>query len=59
MLVDCRGPGKFDASKWNTSYYDYNLENPVERNTAWLLENEWTAVRFKADNPGIWIMHCE
>ena len=24
-----------------------------------VLENTWTAVRFKADNPGVWILHCE
>ncbi|GKE23711.1 putative laccase, partial [Tanacetum coccineum] len=21
-------------------------------------QNGWTAIRFKADNPGVWFMHC-
>ena len=53
----CRGVGYFDASKWQS--YRYNLKDPVYRNTMFVLEKTWTAVRFKADNPGIWILHCE
>jgi len=49
--------GQFNADKWEE--YDYNLKDPVDRNTAWLLEGGWTAIRFRTDNPGIWLMHCE
>lgn len=35
-----------------------NLENPVERDTAHLPVSGWLALRFKADNPGAWLMHC-
>ncbi|KAJ1381550.1 Multicopper oxidase, type 1 [Sesbania bispinosa] len=48
------GEGKFqpnDESK-------FNLKNPPLRNTAVLFPYGWTALRFKADNPGVWIFHC-
>lgn len=53
----CSGTGLFDVDKWEE--YDYNLKDPVDRNTGWLLEGGWTAIRFRTDNPGIWLMHCE
>uniref|UniRef100_F6H9I9 laccase n=1 Tax=Vitis vinifera TaxID=29760 RepID=F6H9I9_VITVI len=29
-----------------------------ERNTAGVPTGGWTAIRFRADNPGVWFMHC-
>ncbi|XP_010251700.1 PREDICTED: L-ascorbate oxidase-like [Nelumbo nucifera] len=48
------GDGKFtekDVSK-------FNLKNPPLRNTAVIFPYGWTALRFVADNPGVWAFHC-
>ncbi|XP_062172486.1 laccase-4-like [Alnus glutinosa] len=36
----------------------FNLVDPVERNTIGVPTGGWTAIRFRADNPGVWFMHC-
>ncbi|KAG6792770.1 hypothetical protein POTOM_001928 [Populus tomentosa] len=36
----------------------FNLADPVERNTIGVPAGGWTAIRFIADNPGVWFMHC-
>ncbi|XAR48612.1 Laccase [Bertholletia excelsa] len=36
----------------------YNLVDPPEVNTIGVPKNGWAAVRFRADNPGVWFMHC-
>ncbi|KAK1668142.1 hypothetical protein QYE76_056301 [Lolium multiflorum] len=36
----------------------YNLVDPVERNTVSVPTAGWVAVRFLANNPGVWLMHC-
>nr|CAB3478820.1 unnamed protein product [Digitaria exilis] len=36
----------------------YNLVDPVERNTISVPTAGWVALRFFADNPGVWLMHC-
>ncbi|KAF5804610.1 putative laccase [Helianthus annuus] len=36
----------------------FNLVVPVERNTVGVPTGGWTAIRFRADNPGVWFMHC-
>jgi L-ascorbate oxidase len=49
------GTGKFDI------YNDpkkYNLVNPIMKNTVPVHPLGWTALRFKADNPGVWLFHC-
>ncbi|XP_020208241.1 L-ascorbate oxidase-like [Cajanus cajan] len=48
------GEGKFKASDESK----FNLKNPPLRNTAVLFPYSWTALRFKADNPGVWAFHC-
>ncbi|XP_022756581.1 L-ascorbate oxidase-like [Durio zibethinus] len=48
------GEGKFreeDEKK-------FNLKNPPLRNTAVIFPYGWTALRFVADNPGVWAFHC-
>ncbi|KDP27046.1 hypothetical protein JCGZ_20981 [Jatropha curcas] len=37
---------------------NFNLVDPVERNTVGVPSGGWVAIRFLADNPGIWFMHC-
>ncbi|KAI8003107.1 Laccase-14 [Camellia lanceoleosa] len=36
----------------------YNLVDPPEVNTVGVPANGWAAIRFRADNPGVWFMHC-
>ncbi|KAK7840647.1 l-ascorbate oxidase [Quercus suber] len=49
------GDGKFNITKDPKSY---NLANPIMRNTVPLYPYGWTALRFRADNPGVWLFHC-
>lgn len=49
------GIGNFDPKK---DPANYNLVDPPERNTVGVPTGGWTAIRFRADNPGVWIMHC-
>ncbi|XP_021987867.1 laccase-4 [Helianthus annuus] len=37
---------------------NFNLVDPVERNTIGVPSGGWVAIRFRADNPGVWFMHC-
>ncbi|XP_073062965.1 laccase-17-like [Primulina eburnea] len=37
---------------------NFNLVDPVERNTVGVPAGGWVAIRFLADNPGVWFMHC-
>ncbi|KAH0638322.1 hypothetical protein KY290_035614 [Solanum tuberosum] len=37
---------------------NFNLVDPVERNTVGVPSGGWVAIRFRADNPGVWFMHC-
>lgn len=41
-----------------TSPLSFNLANPVRRNTISVLPSGWAAIRFVADNPGVWLFHC-
>ncbi|KAK8625026.1 hypothetical protein V6N13_089908 [Hibiscus sabdariffa] len=36
----------------------YNLVDPPERNMVGVPTCGWAAMRFRADNPGVWFMHC-
>ncbi|KAF7015240.1 hypothetical protein CFC21_029132 [Triticum aestivum] len=36
----------------------FNLVDPVERNTVNVPAGGWVAIRFLADNPVVWFMHC-
>lgn len=36
----------------------FNLRNPPLRNTAVVFPYGWTALRFVANNPGVWAFHC-
>ncbi|GKD92361.1 L-ascorbate oxidase, partial [Tanacetum coccineum] len=36
----------------------YNLVNLIKKNTVPLHPFGWTALRFVADNPGVWAFHC-
>ncbi|KAJ4838315.1 Laccase-11 [Turnera subulata] len=49
------GTGNFDPKKDPAKF---NLVDPPERNTVGVPTGGWTAIRFRADNPGVWFMHC-
>lgn len=49
------GEGKFNPLN---DPKKYNLLNPIMKNTVPLHPYGWTALRFRADNPGVWLFHC-
>ncbi|KAF9607819.1 hypothetical protein IFM89_001567 [Coptis chinensis] len=49
------GIGKFDPIN---DPKKYNLVNPIMKNTVAVHPFGWTALRFVADNPGVWAFHC-
>ncbi|CAO2204118.1 unnamed protein product [Urochloa humidicola] len=49
------GAGNFDPARDPAGY---NLVDPPERNTVGVPAGGWTAIRFRADNPGVWLLHC-
>ncbi|XP_072958831.1 laccase-10-like [Typha angustifolia] len=55
FFVVGQGFGNYDPSKDPSKF---NLVDPVERNTVGVPDGGWVAVRFLADNPGVWFMHC-
>ncbi|WMV51906.1 hypothetical protein MTR67_045291 [Solanum verrucosum] len=50
-----KGIGNFNPK---TDPNNFNLVDPVERNTIGVPSGGWVAIRFRADNPGVWFMHC-
>lgn len=54
FFVVGRGVGNYDPKKDPKSF---NLVDPVERNTVGVPAGGWTAIRFRADNPGIKIIY--
>ncbi|KAI4302415.1 hypothetical protein MLD38_038162 [Melastoma candidum] len=50
-----KGLGNFDPEN---DLKGFNLVDPVERNTIGVPTAGWTAIRFRADNPGVWFLHC-
>ncbi|KAL2898786.1 Laccase-4 [Bienertia sinuspersici] len=55
FFVVGRGVGNYDPKK---DPKKFNLVDPVERNTIGVPTGGWVALRFRADNPGVWFMHC-
>ncbi|WOL16526.1 laccase-22 [Canna indica] len=55
FFVVGRGSGNYDPT---TSPSKFNLVDPVERNTMAVPGGGWIAIRFRADNPGVWFLHC-
>ncbi|KAI6698377.1 hypothetical protein NL676_018496 [Syzygium grande] len=50
-----QGFGNFDPVE---DRKEFNLFNPVIRNTIGVPVGGWAAIRFQANNPGAWILHC-
>ncbi|VAH81362.1 unnamed protein product [Triticum turgidum subsp. durum] len=55
FYILAEGFGNYDAEK---DAAKFNLENPPQRNTVAVPVNGWAVIRFRADNPGVWLMHC-
>ncbi|KAK8563742.1 hypothetical protein V6N12_035883 [Hibiscus sabdariffa] len=55
FFVVGRGIGNFNPKKDPAKF---NLVDPAERNTVGVPSGGWVAIRFLADNPGVWFMHC-
>ncbi|KAM0064124.1 putative laccase [Helianthus debilis subsp. tardiflorus] len=50
-----QGFGNFNPSQDTARF---NLIDPPQRNTIDVPVGGWAAIRFVADNPGVWLMHC-
>ncbi|MCO5603580.1 hypothetical protein L7F22_057731 [Adiantum nelumboides] len=55
FFVVGQGFGNFNAT---TDTPNFNLVDPPSRNTVGVPSGGWAAVRFVANNPGMWFMHC-
>ncbi|MED6126915.1 Laccase-4 [Stylosanthes scabra] len=55
FFVVGKGIGNFNPNKDTKKF---NVVDPVERNTVGVPAGGWVAIRFRADNPGVWFMHC-
>ncbi|KAK4784529.1 hypothetical protein SAY86_018897 [Trapa natans] len=55
FYIIAEGFGNFNP---NTDPSKFNLVDPPMRNTVAVPVNGWAVIRFVADNPGAWIMHC-
>ncbi|KAL4197682.1 hypothetical protein AMTRI_Chr04g252320 [Amborella trichopoda] len=55
VYVVGQGFGNYDAVKDPLSF---NLLDPPNLNTVDVPVRGWAAVRFKANNPGVWFLHC-
>ncbi|XP_047311688.1 laccase-3-like [Impatiens glandulifera] len=50
-----QGFGNFNPQRDATKF---NLDDPPLRNTIDVPVGGWAVIRFVADNPGVWLMHC-
>ncbi|OVA02810.1 Multicopper oxidase [Macleaya cordata] len=55
FYILAEGFGNFNP-KTDTS--KFNLVDPPLRNTVGVPVGGWAVIRFVADNPGVWLMHC-
>ncbi|GMN47806.1 hypothetical protein TIFTF001_016970 [Ficus carica] len=53
--VLAQGFGNYDATNDSKKF---NLVNPQMRNTIAVPTGGWAVIRFQANNPGIWLVHC-
>jgi laccase len=48
----------YGTGNYNPLSANFNLEDPPYMNTIGVPAGGWAAIRLKADNPGVWFMHC-
>lgn len=57
------GPGRYNPasspmSSSAATTTTWNLDNPLRRDTFTVPAESHVVIRFRADNPGIWVLHC-
>jgi FtsP/CotA-like multicopper oxidase with cupredoxin domain len=57
------GSGMYNYNPFTTKPQDspageYNLLNPMMKDTVFVPQRGYAVIRLRADNPGIWMMHC-
>ncbi|XP_073270860.1 laccase-7-like [Primulina huaijiensis] len=55
FFVLAQGFGNFDPARDSKKF---NLVNPQEINNIPVPVGGWSVIRFRANNPGVWLMHC-
>ncbi|XP_076914382.1 laccase-7-like [Bidens hawaiensis] len=55
FYVLAQGFGNYDPTNDTRKF---NFVNPQERNTLGVPTGGWAVIRFRADNPGVWFIHC-
>lgn len=55
FFIVAEGFGNFNPQ---TDTAKFNLVDPPVRNTVGVPVGGWAVIRFEADNPGVWLMHC-
>ncbi|GFP86269.1 laccase-7 [Phtheirospermum japonicum] len=55
FYVLAQGFGNYNAT---VDSKKFNFKNPQERNTIAVPVGGWAVIRFRANNPGVWLMHC-
>ncbi|CAL5343697.1 unnamed protein product [Camellia sinensis] len=55
FFIVAEGFGNFNPKKDTAKF---NLVDPPMRNTVSVPVGGWAVVRFVADNPGVWLLHC-
>uniref|UniRef100_A0A0D3HT08 laccase n=1 Tax=Oryza barthii TaxID=65489 RepID=A0A0D3HT08_9ORYZ len=55
FFILAQGFGNYDKRRAERRF---NLVDPQERNTIAVPTGGWAVIRFVADNPGMWYMHC-
>ncbi|XP_059634404.1 laccase-6 [Cornus florida] len=48
----------YGTGNYNPQTANFNLVDPPYMNTIGVPVGGWAAIRFVADNPGVWFMHC-
>ncbi|XVF80257.1 hypothetical protein PTKIN_Ptkin15bG0056500 [Pterospermum kingtungense] len=48
----------YGGGNYNSDTANFNLIDPPYMNTIGVPVGGWAAIRFVADNPGVWFMHC-
>lgn len=52
------GGGYFDWASYESLNKNASVGNPMRRDTMTIPAYGWTLIRFVADNPGLWALHC-
>lgn len=45
-------------SLYEEGHIKYELKNPLIKDTIIVPNRGYTIIRFLADNPGVWLLHC-